>query len=255
MPAPGDGVAHRVQCVFEFERVGQRAVLDVLLHRLPVGCAQVELELGGHQRVDSEGLTALDLSGQHAPRRQEVGGAVGVVGVGECEGVAGPVGQQAQRRGVGNERTVEVAAVHVDELVVGKVVRDVEDEHGVGDVDAGGEGAAEEPFDGHPLAAEVPLGVGRGHLDGVHVGGGGPGPGRLDRFGVDGHWRSSVLAWMGGAVRERERCGRGWSRCAGDHGRVGRRRGGARRQARRWSALGGRVRAVRRAGPGYPTRW
>ena len=153
--------------VFELDGVGQRAVLDVALHRLPVGRAQVELELGGDHRVEAS-LGALgDLVGQHRARCELVGFAVGIEGVGEDQRVAGPVGQDAAGAHVGHEPAVEVAGVHVDERVVGQVVLHVEHEHRVGDADPGLDGAAEEPLDRYPLAPQVSLGVGCGHLDRV----------------------------------------------------------------------------------------
>jgi hypothetical protein len=176
MPAPSDGVAHGMEGVLEFERVGERAVLDVLLHPLPIRGAQVELELGGHERIESQCLAPFDLALQHPTRCQQVRRAVGIEGVGERQRVAG---RWVNSRSVVTSgiSAVEVAAVHVDELVVGQVVGDVEDEHRVGDVDSAGQGAAEEPLDRHPLAAQVSLGVGCSDLDGVDAGGSGTQPG------------------------------------------------------------------------------
>jgi hypothetical protein len=108
-----------------------------------------------------------DLARQHTARCERVRVTLRRERVGHDDRVAGTVGEHPDRRQVGHQLAVEVAGLHVDDRMVRQVVLHVEHEHRVGDVDPCGRDAVDEPAGRHPFAAQVPLGVGGGDLDGV----------------------------------------------------------------------------------------
>ena len=80
------------------------------------------------------------------------------------------VGEDPASRHVRDQGAIEVARVHVDELVVGQVVLDVEHEHRVRDVCAARQRGGKEAVDGDAFAPQVTLRVGRCQLHGVDTG-------------------------------------------------------------------------------------
>ena len=93
-----------------------------------------------------------------------------VEAVAEHEGVARTVRQQATGGGVRDNPRVEEAVFHIHRLVVDQFISHVEDEHGVGDRRATVGHLVEVAPHGNALAAQVGVGVGDSHLDGVDGG-------------------------------------------------------------------------------------
>ena len=153
----------------EVECVGERAVLHVLLDRVPVGRADVALELGGNDRLEAERGHTVDLRRQRVSGRQGMRGTVLVERIGLHDRVAGPMREQPERRQVGRQVHVEEAGAHVDDRRVDDLALHVEHVDGIGDVHPAERHTRHEPGRRHPLAAQVSVGVGRADLDGVDL--------------------------------------------------------------------------------------
>ena len=142
----------------------------MLLGERPVGLAQVELHLGGHHWAVAERFAPLDLAGQRRARRYRVRLMGRIEAVREHQRIAIAVTEQAQRAQVGNQMRVQEALRHVDVGAVDEVVVQVEYVDGVGEMAAALGDRAQEMVHREALAAQVPVGVDDGHLDGVHIG-------------------------------------------------------------------------------------
>ena len=162
---PQQGGTHGGNNGLEFQRIGQRAVLHVLLDGLPVGSADVALELGGDHRIEPELVAPRYLSMDQTARIQRVRPAVFVERVGHDDGVPRPMRQQPEAAEIWCEVHVEETGAHVDDGRVDDLALHVEHIDGVGDVDPTQGDTGDEPRRGHSLAAQMPVGIDRPDLD------------------------------------------------------------------------------------------
>ena len=108
----------------------------MILHRLPVGSRQIEFHFRRNDRIQPLIVELCDLLGKHVPRCQRVRLPILIGHRGEYQRITGTVMQNTTAADFGYECAVKVAGVHVDKLVVRKIVLYIKDKDSVGDIGA-----------------------------------------------------------------------------------------------------------------------
>ncbi len=140
-----------------------------LLRSLPVGVEEeVELELGRGAHVVPSLRSPLDLTTEHASRRDLDRLSLHGQEIAEDDGTSRLPWQSSDGGGVDHRPEVAVATLPVGEAVAGEWLHvDVTGEQVVADLDAVGGHVVEEEPTGDPLADRAPLEVGEGDDDRV----------------------------------------------------------------------------------------
>ena len=131
----------------------------MILHRLPVRSRQIEFHFGRNNRIQFLTVECCNLLGKHVTWCQRVWFSNLVIHRGEYHGVAGTVMQDASATDLWYQCAVEIAGIHVDELVVRKIVLHIKNEYGVSNIGATVHRDLKEPVDWYAFTPYMPLAV------------------------------------------------------------------------------------------------